>query len=542
MGDSFNRFWDQIGSFLSQLNTQQKVLIFGGLAAGLAILIVLGVWTTAPRYEVLFSQLSPQDAGKITDHLREQKVKYKLENSGATILVPDKDVYDLRLDFAQQGLPESGGVGYEIFDKNNLGMTDFVQKINYRRALEGELTRTIQQIESIEKARVHIVIPDESLFKEDQKEPTASVILKLRNGSTLGANNVRGISHLLASSVEGLSPENITIIDSRGKILSDNSKPDNLLSMTSTQLDFTQKVENYLASKAQSMLDQVMGPGNSVVRVAATLNFTKVEKTVENYDPDNTVVRSEEIKEQSSPVSAQNSSNRSSANSTSNSTVTNYEINKTVEHVVDDVGNITRLSVAVLVNNKRVKTTLEDGTTKIEYKPIPPKEMGILADLVKNAVGFNPERNDEISINNVNFQLPPNEEDLLEQKNVSPWTRYSDLIRQIFIGLVVLVAIVIMRSLFSQVRKRQEIIESELRKVEEIKQKRIAAARQARAELEGPDEIIDEEIIRASDFFKPIKTTDSLHKHIQHYVKEQPDKAAMMVKTWLVEDEKDVKA
>ena len=210
--------------------------------------------------------------------------------------------------------------------------------------------------------------------------------------------------------------------------------------------------------------------------------------------------------------------------------------------MVENVGNITRLSVAVLLNNKRVKTTLEDGTTKIEYKPLPPKEVAVLTDLVKNAVGFDPQRNDEISISNVNFQLPPVEDDLLDQKTVSPWMRYSDLIQQIFIGMVVLVAIVIMRSLFSQVRKRQEVIESELRKVEEMKQKRIAAARQARAELEGPEEFEDEEIIRASDFFKPIKTTDSLHKHIQHYVKEQPDKAAMMVKTWLIEDEKDVKA
>ncbi len=266
----------------------------------------------------------------------------------------------------------------------------------------------------MEKARVHIVIPEESLFKEDQKPVTASVILKLRGRGRLSAENVSAIVHLLASSVEGLEPEHVTVVDTRGRILSGQENTDNLIAMSTTQLEYKEKVEKYLSQKAQSMLDQVLGPGNAVVRVSADLNFKQVEKTVEQYDPDNTVVRSEEIQEQSTPVSGDNNTTGEKARTTN--TVTNYEINKTIQHIVEDVGNITHLSVAVLVNNKKEKITTKDGTQQVKTVPRSPREIKTMEEIVKRAVGFRADRQDDISITNIDFSIPPLDEQLVPER------------------------------------------------------------------------------------------------------------------------------
>ncbi|OPX34772.1 flagellar M-ring protein FliF [candidate division KSB1 bacterium 4484_188] len=179
MATTSGQLKEQINAYFSSLTLKQKMMLLGGIASGLAVLIFLLIWTAKPNYEVLFSNLSPKDAGKIVESLKEKKIPYQIGNGGSTILVPSGKVYDLRLTFAQEGMPASSNVGYEIFDQSNLGMTDFIQQINYRRALEGELSRTIEQIEAVEQARVHIVIPREALFREDQKSASASVILRL---------------------------------------------------------------------------------------------------------------------------------------------------------------------------------------------------------------------------------------------------------------------------------------------------------------------------------------------------------------------------
>jgi len=276
-------------------------VIFGavGVAATVA-LIVSFVFILRPNYETLYLGLDTQEAGQVVEKLKEYKVPYKFENGGTTIAVPRKDIYDVRLRLASEGLPKSGSLGYEILDESKLGMTEFLQKINYRRALEGELAKSISGLKCVRAARVHIVIPEARLFREDKLDATASIVLSLSRAGGISENQVEGILYLVSSSVEGLNPENVTILDSSGRMLSSKKNSSKLGALSSTQYDLKKNVEEYLEGKALSILDPVMGRGQSIVKITAQLNFEQVEQTIENYDSDNPAVRSEEKTTESS--------------------------------------------------------------------------------------------------------------------------------------------------------------------------------------------------------------------------------------------------
>ncbi len=549
MATGTTQFREQLFQLFNRLTPRQKLLIFSGLVIALAIFLVMLVWTAGPNYDVLFSNLSQKDAGKIVEKLKEKKIDYKLENGGGTILVPTDKVYDLRLEFAREGLPENSSVGYEIFDRTNLGMTDFIQQLNYRRALEGELAHTIEQIEVVERARVHIVIPKEALFKEDQKEPTASVILKLKGRSTPKPITIQAISHLVASSVEGLTPENITIVDTYGRILSDNQDPNNMMTLSATQLEFTQKVEQYLTKKVQSMLDQAVGPGNAVVRVTADLNFTQVEKNIEQYDPENPSVRSEEIEEESTPVGSTTTGNTSTPASKRSSTVTNYELNRTVEHIVQGIGNVEHISVAVMVNNKRVVETGPDGEKTVKYVPRSPEEIQTLTELVKTAVGFNPERNDQISVVNVNFSLPNMEEEIFQDQEPSLWDNWYNIIEKVFLILAIVVSFLIMKSLFTQVQKRHAEITEQIKMLEaaemgypelpapEGRAREIAPGEASDSEATSGEEDEDNTVIQAKEFFKIKPQADQTITSLHEFIRSHPEEASKLLKVWLMEED-----
>ncbi len=550
MGEALNRLKFQIQTLMANLNTTQKLMLIGAASVALALIIVVLVWTSKPSYDVLFADLSKKDAAQIIEKLREKKIDFKLEDGGNTILVPAGKVYELRLEFASLGLPEDGVIGYEIFDKTNIGMTDFLQKLNYRRALEGELTRTIEQIDAVEKARVHIVIPETRLFQEDQKQPSASVILKLNGARTLNPTQINGIAHLIASSVEGLEPENVTIVDTRGRILSNNNNPDDLLTLSATQLDFRKKVEEYLTQKAQSMLDRVFGPGNTIVRVSAELDFTQVHKTIEEYDPDNTVVRSEEINEQVTPTGNQaNGQNGAAVAAKSTNTITNYEINRTVQQVVESVGNVQRLTIAVLVNNKQEKVENEDGEETVQSVPRDPQELTVVEDIVKRAVGFKEERGDEISVNNVDFRLPTMDEELYNLDQETPWS-LPNILEKVFIFVAILAAMFIMQSLFKQVKERNDAIQTQLRMLKGEPEPLAALATGGEMGGEAAGEVAgalpsgersltpaaEDELISAEDFFKDVHKVNEFNEKIRNYIKENPETATNLLKIWLMED------
>ncbi|MDW8272335.1 MAG: flagellar basal-body MS-ring/collar protein FliF [Bacteroidota bacterium] len=394
---------EQAKQFWQRLRPLQRFAIIGAVVAAIGIVVAVMLSSTTPPMHVLFSELDPKDAAAIVEKLKEQNIPYELADGGTTIRVPQSQVYELRLALAREGLPAGSTVGYEIFDRTNLGMSDFVQKLNHKRALEGELQKTIASFDEVQKVRVMIVLPEKALFEKDQKKPTASVLLHLKSGRSLSKLNIEGIQHLVASSVEGLSPADVTVVDQHGQILSQAPQDNSTLAgMTATQYEQQQKVESYLTSRVQSLLDGVLGPGNSVVRVSAELDFTQREQTRENYDPDGQVVRSEERITEARR--SQDSLDYPAVNSESNATKvrTNYEISRTVERIVGGVGTIKRISASVLVNGT-TKIVEQDGKKVVQYTPRSQEELQKLTQIVRNAIGYDPERNDQVTVVNLPF-------------------------------------------------------------------------------------------------------------------------------------------
>ncbi len=399
----FDQFKNAIQSVSKGMTASQKLTIGTTILVTLVGFFLLLRWATKPDYALLFSELDLKEADQIVESLRTEGVSYKLGSGGRSVRIPSKDVYEWRMKLASQGLPTSGGIGYEVFDKKNIGISDFVQKINFQRALEGELSRTIRGIASIQDVRVHIVIPEERLFKEDQQNATASIVLNIQSGRRVSEDQIFGITNLVAASVEGLMAENVTVVDSHGNILSNRWKQDSVIGLSSSQLELRQNVEGYLEEKSRSMLATVLGEAKAIVRVSADLNFQKIERTDERYDPDNVAVLSEEITDQTSTPAAGGNSGQTQH------TITNYQVPRTIEHITNSVGNIQRLSVAVIVDGSIIMTPDANGVDQEEYRPRTADEMAMFTAVVQNAVGFDPLRNDQLEIRNIQFYTPQEE-------------------------------------------------------------------------------------------------------------------------------------
>jgi flagellar M-ring protein FliF len=505
----------QMTGFVGRLSGTQRLMLGVVTLGAIAAIITLVTLVNAPSYVTLFSNLSPEDASKIVAKLKEKDVQYQLDDGGKTVLVPKQSVYELRLSLAGEGLPQSSLIGYEIFDRTNLGVSDFVQKVNYRRALEGELARTILTLEEVEAARVHLVVPERALFKEDEKPATASVVLKLKSGKPLRRETVQGISHLIASSVEGIESGNVTIVDSRGQLLSDVHRPNSVAGMTATQYEMQQKVEVYLGQKAQALLESVVGPGNALVQVNADLDFRQVERTLEQYDPEKTAVRAEQIVETKSAGADSGSAN------TSSTTQTNYEINKSIEHIVESMGNIRRLTVAALVNGVSRTVTKEDGTQTTEVTPRNEQEITQLTGLVRRAVGYDQLRNDEVSVTNLTFGTPEHEQEFVYKS--SPLSNWTDYTEEIFVLAAMLGAVVVLLSLMKRVRARIEPPTVE-KTVEELSGQ--LPGKRSAVSLPPVEEEIDAEILLRQE----------RRKRVVSYIREKPHESSRLLKVWLSEE------
>ena len=388
--------------------------------------------------------MSAEDAGSIVDKLKEKKVPFEVNKAGDAVSVPDDKVAELRLELATAGLPRGGGVGFEIFDqKMKFGATEFEQQLNYRRALQGELARTIGSMEEVQHARVHIALPKDSLFVEEQRKTTASVTMKLKPGRTLRPPQVEGITHLVASSVEGLSPENVIIIDSRGTILSKPTGDPKFMRATASQMEYQQNLEKDLAGRIQSMLENVVGQGKAVVRVAADLDFRVTEKMEETYDSEAPVVRS--LQRQTEKSGATDAGKGAAGAATSGTPerekmneVVNYEINKVVNKTVMPIGEIKKLSIAVLVDGMYQK----DKQGKEIYQPRDKKEIDGLEDLVRKSIGFNASRGDQVAVSNMPFKKLPDEEIV----DSTPWWEkiivFAPMMK--YVGTVVILILVLL--------------------------------------------------------------------------------------------------
>ncbi|MCL5961957.1 MAG: flagellar M-ring protein FliF [Chloroflexi bacterium] len=520
----------------SNLSLGQRLSIAAvGLAAIVAIAAMI-FWANTPNYGTLFSNLSEEDAAAIVAKLKESKISYELAKGGSTILVPASILYETRLQMASAGLPLGGGVGFEIFGQTNFGMTDFAQKINYQRALEGELSRTINRLAPVEQSRVHVVIPQPTLYTDNQKEPSGSVVLKLKPGQKLKESQIHGIAQLVSSSVEGLKPENLTIVDSNGSILSDalagGKEPGKI---SSSQFDSQRALESNLEQKAQGMLDKVLGNGRATVRVRAALDWDQVESSSETYSPSNTQPQLRSQREISESYGLSASAVGGVPGTSSNipgyagivtdtttaqgpiakkDTTVNYELSKTVEKTTRATGSIKKLSVAVVLDASETATTAQiDEVSK----------------LVAAAVGIDRERGDVLEVSSIPYQKESFTTDVKSMEEAQQWEKNVELGK---IGAMAVGPVLLLLFLFFATRRKRSVDVYSVKQLSGMSQREIA-------------ETLPVASIPAAEQ-KPARSVASLiHEDPQHkQVREQvtqlartrPDTMASLLKTWLQDE------
>ena len=433
-------FFNQIASMFNRYTTAQKAVIITLSIGMVSAIIALVVWANRPEYELLYADIDPSTASKMVSDLKSEKVRYRLENGGKTILIPTESVSEWRLKFTEQGYVGDMISGYEIFDNSEIGMTTFKQKLNMRRALEGELTRTINQFPGVMNSRVHLALPEEKLF-EKETHGKASVVLYLVPGVIIEEEQVKGISALIANSVDGINADAVVVVDSDGKLLSDSQGEQTVMGSTGNQWDLKNSVESRLQTKIQDILDGVLGYQNSIAKVSVNLNFEKIERTTEAFDPDKVVILSEERQTESS-------FGQDSAQYAKENVLTNYELNKTVEHYVSPTGGISRVTVAVLVDGTYVEEEDEQGEIQKVYQSRSDIELNQISDLVKSAVGYMEERGDLVEVENIQFDRRAFDEDMEYFEKAETRALWASVINKGLLLVSVLVALFVMKTLF----------------------------------------------------------------------------------------------
>lgn len=378
---------------IERLGGWRRILTLAVGVGAIALIVGVSRWATAPTYVPMFTSISLEESAKITDGLTQAGILYRLERGGADVLVAATDLARARVAVAKDGgLPNAGRPGMELFDQPAYAMTDFTQRINYRRALEGELERTIGKMRGVETAQVHLAIQETSTFRSAANPPTASVVLKLRSGADPPADVVRGIAQLVASSVDRLQSEDVTVVDDAGRLLSQPADRTSVAGLTSRQLEVQQEMENHFRQKAEEIVGQVVGRDNARVQVAASMNFDRVERTTQTMDPDKAATASEQKAE--IVPGAQGGAGSSNQ-------ATTYENSKSTEVFAPAAGTVRRLTVAVLVNDKQVGTG-----DSARFEPRTSEEIARLDTLVRSAVGYDAARGDQVSVVSVPFALP----------------------------------------------------------------------------------------------------------------------------------------
>lgn len=415
----------------------RKIMLMLGAAAVIAIMAAVWLWGQQPSYRVLFANFSDRDGGAIVAELEKMNIPYKYAEGGGALLVPADRVHDARLKLAAQGLPKGGNVGFELMENQKLGASQFLEQVNFQRAMEGELARSIESLSAVQAARVHLAMPKDSVFVSEQKQPTASVLLNLHPGRVLDAQQVSAIVHLVASSVPELSPKNVTIVDQNGNLLSDTTRTASANGMDPSQIKYVQDYQQNVAKRIESIISPIVGAENVRAEATADMDFSRSEQAVESYKPNQTpdamAIRSQQTSESqngsaspagvpgaltnqppapaTAPITVPGQKTPAPAvpatpatNTRKDSTV-NYEVDKTIQYVQKAGGGLKRLSVAVVVNYR--KTVGKDG--KVTMKPLSPAEITQITNLVKEAMGYNQERGDTLNVVNSSFASQPPE-------------------------------------------------------------------------------------------------------------------------------------
>ena len=448
MATGADNLGDRLRYALSRLTNQQKILLMVAIAAIIAIAVAASTWLKQADYRILFSNIGERDGGAIIAALDQMNVPYKFNDSGGAILIPGSKVHEVRLRLASQGLPKSGGVGFELLENQKFGISQFAEQINYQRGLEGELARTIQSIGAVQAARVHLAIPKPTVFVREELKPSASVLLNLYPGRSLEPSQIAGIQNLVAASVPNLATASVTLIDQSGAMLSQLKSKLTEAGLDPIQLRYVQEIESSAIKRIEAILEPIVGKGNARVQVAADVDFSQSEQTAETHRPNATPpevsIRSQQTSESASTtpsaqgvpgaltnqppvpatapltqppvagagappaapgqpvpgqlnaagVQASINSVAQPINTRKDSTI-NYEVDKTIRHTKQSIGAIKRLSAAVVINHRK--------DAKGAVKPLPDADLKQINDLVREAMGYNKDRGDTVSVANAPF-------------------------------------------------------------------------------------------------------------------------------------------
>jgi len=525
--------------FLSHYSLKQKMIIAGVLIAFFSAVVAMLMWANRTEYELLYSNLEPSSASSVVADLRSNKVPYRLENGGTTIYAPADRISELRLRYIQSGYIKDSVNGYELFEKNNMGMTTFMQHLNFKRALEGELMRTINQFSEITKSRVHLVIPEERLF-EGQKEGSASVVIDLRPGAHLSASQVKGIASLVANSVDGINTKDVVIMDNDGNVLADGEETDQLMGAVSNQYELRHKLEQEMQKKVRDLVSGVVGHNNTVVKVSAELNFDRLERTHEEVDPDNAAV----VSENKYVESSKNASDTS--NYSIQKTTANYEFGRTKETYVSNTGNIKRLTVAVLVNGDYKEEKGPDGETSYKYVPRSEEELNQIAALVKSAIGYNEDRGDVVEVQNMQLSNRPEVKDAGPFSGDIPFDFWEKIISYILLAIGLIVAMFLLKGMLKTSVSQLALpgggsVAGTLagRPAENAALPQgSGGAGTAEALAEPEEESISEDLYMkklSPEARARLKANDKMTREVVKFAEESPDNATKLLRSWIAD-------
>jgi flagellar M-ring protein FliF len=576
---NLRHFFEDLSKAFKSFSLIQKIAILGGAALIIITIFVLVLWANKPVYKTLYGNLDDNSRKQIEQYLQNNKIPYQLQDNGKTISVPDDKVYDIRLNLAKEGIPKVGGAGFELFDKSSFGMTEFMQNVNYQRALEGELSRTIASLDGVESARVHLSIPKDRLFVTKDTEAKAAVVIDLADNANISRDQIKAIAFLVAGAVKGLDPKNVQIVDTSGRLLSEFLTDENApLLLTQTQLEYQNKVEKELEDKLFTLLSSSLGPGNAIAKVSVELNYDKKSVKSEHFDPD-PVLRSRqslEINSINTALSPQGipgvepnlaepdlfeQNVRSEYNKTEDTQ--NYEVGRTVTEEKKAIGNIKRLTVAVVVNDKQALVE-ENGKRKITMVPRNKDELERIKNIVAMAVGYNEARGDKIEVANIPFDTTANFGDYFIEDKVKAHM-FSTIVKySVAFLLVILFYLLVIRPILKRIMlKDKEETDAEgidftfreeegfqiPRTIEEIESSKVGIETpkpgeeeiEKTEELEKPKSVEDlekeiEEKIDQQEVFDAATTeVNIMLKRLKETIDEDPESIASLVIAWLKE-------
>ena len=536
-----------------------RIAIVGGVFLGLIIFFIIFVTRfTSPSMEVLYSDLDTADSTRITAQLQTMGAKYQLKQGGKEILISAKDVTRVRLELAEQGMGGSV-LGYELFDKSEaIGTTNFMQNVNYIRALEGELSRTIESLNSVKGARIHLVMPKRELFSRKKQEPSASVFLRMRGATRLSSEQISAVQHLVAAAVPSLTPKHISVIDNKGKLLAGGFEDNDGMGAVSSKIDEKNRIlENRLAKTLEELIEKSVGFGHVRAEVHAEMDFDRISTNEERYDPEGQVVRStQSIEETSSskdsdgspsvtvgtnlPDADQDSGDSQSSSAAENRTeeTVNFEISKKVINHIREAGTIKKLSVAVLVDYKH-ELNEEGVKTAIKRSP---EDMELLANLVKGAIGYDADRGDQIEVIQMVFKDSIGEEEQLDQFFGLGKNDILRIVEIIVLGIVaLLVILLVIRPLISRAFEANTAAAT----AAQAESERLLADQAAEAlALAGPGGLTAPSDMDVEDEFEELIDIDRVEGRIKassmrkvgEIVEKHPEAALSIIRGWMYQE------